>query len=112
MKKHHIVTVAITLIYLTHRFLLHSPIPYFNDVICIPVISGISLICMNYIFKNVRRLSIYQVAFIVIYISVVFEFVLPQFNKYVTADLVDIFCYQIGGIIYYLIINPKEIQIT
>lgn len=110
MKKHHIITIIISLVYVIHRFLMHSPISYLNDVACIPVIAGISLMCLNLIFKNIYRLSIYQVAFIVIYVSVMFEFILPRFDDRVTADLIDVFCYQIGGLAYYILINPKELR--
>ena len=110
MKKHHFVTLILSLIYTVHRFLLQSPIPYFNDLVCIPVIAGISLLCLNLIFKNIYRLSIFQVAFIVIYVSVMFEFILPRFDVRVTADLIDVFCYQIGGLVYYILINPKELK--
>ena len=42
-----------------------------------------------------------MIAFATVYVSVVFEVMLPYFSKRFTRDLVDVVMYVLGGIVYY-----------
>lgn len=111
MKKHNTITIILGLIYLLHRFVLQSPLPYFNDLLCLPVIAGFSLIGLRLIFKSYQRLSGGQVIFIVVYVTLVFEFLLPAFSLKYTGDPWDVLVYQAGGAAYYFLINPRKVSV-
>ena len=78
----------------TARKLGHS-VPYLNgyidDFFAIPVIASIALCYMRImvIRSNYYVLSAWKVAFIVIYVSLVFEVFLPLVSKKYTGDWVD-----------------------
>lgn len=100
----------IWLIVITLRRLGH-PIPlvngYINDAWAIPVIANLGLwfqrsivICSNYYVLSYR-----QVIFIVAYVSLLFELLLPYYSKTYTSDWIDVLLYMLGGIFFYKIIN-------
>jgi len=87
------------------------PLPFINgyidDAFAIPVIANISLWFMRVIVikNNYYVLSPRQVIFIVIYVSIVFEVLLPNISKAYTADWIDVLLYAIGGIFFYRVMN-------
>ncbi len=95
----------------------HYPVPYLNDylgdALAIPVIANLGLWFKRIlIIKNdYYVLSAKQVAFIVIYVSLVFEGLLPLTSKIYTADYKDLLLYVLGGIFFYKIMN-KPLAIT
>ena len=60
------------------------------------------------VFKNnLYQLSAGQIIFIIIYVSILFEFILPHFFKQYTSDVMDVIMYIIGGIFFsYKMNNP------
>ena len=73
----------------------------------IPVIANLAL-WFNRVFlikNNYYILSLGQVIFIVIYVSIVFEGLLPLISKTYTADWLDILLYIFGGSFFYMVMN-------
>lgn len=48
------------------------------------------------------QLSLLMIAFAVIYISFTFEYLLPKYYTWLTADPVDVAMYALGGTLYFL----------
>ena len=91
---------------------------YIDDLLAIPVIANMGLWFQRVfmIRNNYYVLSPWHVIFIVIYVSVLFELVLPSFSKTYTGDWIDVTLYMVGGIFFYKIINkpiaPETREIT
>lgn len=89
---------------------------YINDMVAIPVIANLGLWFQRVfvIRNNYYVLAPWHVIFIVVYVSVIFEIVLPHYSKMYTADWVDLLLYVAGGIFFYKIINdpfmPNSIE--
>ena len=87
------------------------PLPVFNgyldDLLAIPVIANLGLWFQRVfmIRNNYYVLSSVHVTFIVVYVSVLFELVLPYYSKAYTGDWIDVTLYLGGGIFFYKIIN-------
>ena len=87
------------------------PLPVFNgyldDLLAIPVIANLGLWFQRVfvIRNNYYVLSSVHVTFIVVYVSVLFELVLPYYSKAYTGDWIDVTLYLAGGIFFYKIIN-------
>ena len=90
---------------------LGHPVPivngYIDDAFAVPVIAGLSLWFMRvFIIKSdYYVLSRWKVVFIVIYVSLVFEVLLPLISKKYTADWIDVLLYSIGGFFFYWVMN-------
>jgi len=89
----------------------HHPIPYLNgyltDAFAIPVIANLGLwfqrVC---VYKNNRYiLKPGHVIFIVVYVSLVFEAILPHYSKLYTGDWIDVLLYIVGGVFFFRIMN-------
>ena len=80
---------------------------YIDDLLAIPVIANLGLWFQRVfaIRNNYYVLSPWHVAFIVVYVSVLFELVLPYYSKIYTGDWIDVVLYLTGGIFFYKIIN-------
>lgn len=77
---------------------------YAGDVLCLPIVLSLSLA----ILRRVRTtptmlLSPLNVAVAFVYVSVLFEGVLPYYSSNYVADVFDLVAYGCGAIIYYLI---------
>jgi len=101
-------TVVFIGIYLINRFLFIQTgnvftDNYLNDILAIPVVLTLSRWCMQLIYRiKEYRLSVLQITGICAYMSVVFEFLLPQYSTVYSGDWLDVCCYFMGGLIYYL----------
>jgi hypothetical protein len=98
-------------IVLTARKLGH-PLPpyingYINDAFAVPVIANLGLWFQRVIIikSNYYGLAPCHVIFIVVYLILVFEIVLPYLSKTYTADWIDALLYIIGGIFFYKVMN-------
>jgi hypothetical protein len=92
------------------------PVPYvngyINDFFSIPVIASLGLwFQRTFIIKNnYYVLGPWHIIFIVGYVSVVFEGLLPVISKAYTADWVDVLLYIFGGLFFYWIMNKPVLK--
>lgn len=90
---------------------LDHPLPFINgyitDFAAIPVIANLGLWFQRvFIIKNhYYVLAPWHVIFIVAYVTMVFEVLLPCFSKTYTADLIDALLYSVGGLFFYKVMN-------
>lgn len=105
------------LIVITARKLGH-PVPLFNgsidDAFALPVIANLGLWFQRvFIIKNnYYVLSPWHVVFIVVYVSLVFEGLLPLLSRTYTADWTDVLLYILGGVFFYNVMNrPLTLQL-
>jgi hypothetical protein len=104
------------LVVITARKLGH-PLPYVNgyidDVFAIPVIANLGLWFQRvFIYKNnYYVLSPLHVVFIVVYVSIVFEGLLPWLSKTYTADWIDVMLYVLGGTFFYFVMNKPVVNV-
>lgn len=97
---------------------LGLPLPlfngYINDLFAIPVIATLGLwFQREFIIKNSYYvLSPLHVIFIVIYVALIFEGLLPHLSKTYTADWVDVLLYAVGGLFFYWVMNkPVGVEV-
>lgn len=93
------------------------PIPiingYINDAVAIPVIANLGLWFQRVfmIKNNYYVLAPWHIIFIVIYVIIVFEVLLPSLSRTYTADWIDVFLYIVGGLFFYKVMNkPYRIK--
>ncbi len=104
------------LIVISMRKLGH-PIPiingYINDAVAIPVIANLGLWFQRVfmIKNNYYVLAPWHIIFIVIYVIIVFEVLLPSLSRTYTADWIDAILYIAGGLFFYKVMNkPSSIE--
>lgn len=80
---------------------------YADDLLAMPVILGITLQIYQWIHpkKELFTFSKAQVLVAFVYVSIVFEFLLPKYSSTYTSDYWDILCYGLGSIYFYKFIN-------
>ena len=82
---------------------------YLDDLLCMPVVLKITLALPHRLINTKPyRLSGKQIIFAVAYFSIVFEVVLPKLNEKHTADVLDVFAYALGAILFYLYMNNVQ----
>jgi hypothetical protein len=100
------------LVFVTRR--IGHPLPYVNgylsDAFALPVIANLGLWFQRvFIVRNNRYLlTPWHVLFVVVYVSIVFEWILPSISKKFTADWIDVLLYTIGGVFFYLVMNKED----
>src|SRR6185503_7211392 len=93
------------------------PLPYLNgyvtDAFAIPVIANLALwFQRTIIYKtNYYVLSIWHLVFIVAYVCLVFEGLLPWLSAKYTADWIDVGLYVIGGGFFYRVMNRPVVDV-
>jgi hypothetical protein len=82
---------------------------YLDDLMAMPVILGITLQIYRWIhpLKNSFAFTKVQVFVGVVYVSLIFEVLLPLWYETYIMDIWDIPCYVIGAFYFYLLINRK-----
>jgi hypothetical protein len=93
----------------------NHPLPYLNgyltDAFAIPVIANLGLCYQRLVYKNPRYvLKKGHVVFVVLYVSLVFEWLLPHYSKKYTGDWADVLLYAAGGIFFYLVMNKSGLK--
>ena len=92
------------------------PLPYLNgyltDAFAIPVIANLGLWFQRVIIykSNYYVLSMWHVVFIVVYVSLVFEGLLPWLSAKYTADWIDVVLYIVGGVFFYRVMNKPVVE--
>ncbi len=86
--------------------IIHS---YLDDLLAIPVILGITLQIYRKIHpqKDAFSFTKKQILVAVIYVSIVFELILPYFSSTYTSDIYDAVCYTLGAIYFFFLINQS-----
>ncbi len=100
--------LPITFLYLTHLLVKFSQYPvnewisnYFADVLCLPILLSYILLLMRYFKKEpLLWLNIHQIIFLFVYVSLLFEFILPKYSKRYTSDFYDVMAYAVGAIFF------------
>ena len=101
-------------VYMARRF--GHPLPFINgyidDLIAIPVIANLGLWFQRQfiIRNNYYVLAPSHVVFIIIYVTLLFEILLPGLSKTYTADWVDIILYIFGGLFFYKMMNKPIVE--
>jgi len=111
--------IAGCLVWLAVQTARHTghPLPYINsyltDIFAVPVIANLGLWLQRVLIikNNYYVLSPGQVVFMVIYISVTFEGLLPAISKTYTADWIDVLLYGVGGLFFYWVMNKPLLEV-
>jgi hypothetical protein len=77
---------------------------YLDDLLAVPFVSACVLWMENFlVYRNHQRVhSFYQLFFLFVFISLLFEWIIPHFSTDYFYDPIDIVYYFIGFIAYYL----------
>lgn len=74
---------------------------YLTDLLCLPILLSLTLILVRRWFRGrVEYLTLAQVVFVWLYLSVVFEWVLPSLSTRYVSDPLDVMYYAIGGLVF------------
>lgn len=84
---------------------------YLADLIALPFSLGVANVLMKKLSTKKFEIGILPMIVAVIYFSLVFEVWMPQVSPLYTADVWDVVCYLIGGIVF-LIFNRKSKSLT
>ncbi|ALU25123.1 hypothetical protein HMPREF9714_03165 [Myroides odoratimimus CCUG 12901] len=76
---------------------------YVNDILSIPLTMAVILVILRLWKGSTYQLSPLMITSVVLYYTFYFEYYLPQHTSRYTADLYDIGCYILGGILFYLL---------
>jgi len=75
---------------------------YLDDLLVVPIVLPFTLVLLRLVFyRKIRFLNIFMTISFVLLLSILFEVILPKENALYTADLWDVFCYTIGGIVFW-----------
>lgn len=93
------------------RFTRHSghAIPYLNnwltDFVFVPLIVHASSIFGYFILhlKTPHRYPLSQILLLSLMVALVFEYIMPKYTSYNTADFMDVLAYLLGGLFYYYV---------
>lgn len=77
---------------------------HLNDFLLIPMVATLGLHVV-WLLKKDRtiRLNGFTILSLVVLFSVVFEYYLPQQDARYTADVWDVVCYSLGGLVFYML---------
>ncbi len=99
-------------VYLLRYFNVNWPIinGYLTDFICVGLITYLcNYISNRFIFKTPNYIyPSWFTLFLVVYLSVVFEGILPLYSDQYTADPFDVVAYALGGVFYTTWINGMQ----
>lgn len=90
--------------------ILCHPIPlldnYLDTLLCMPIFLGCLLIERRWLYKKPNfTFTAFEVGFMLIVLSIIFEIVFPWLSPNFTADWWDVLLYAVGGIVFYRFIN-------
>ncbi|MCG2418659.1 hypothetical protein K8089_06455 [Aequorivita sp. F47161] len=77
---------------------------HLNDFLTIPLVATVCLHGVWCVKKDKTiRLNIFTILSLVVLFSVAFEYYLPKQSHRYTADIWDVVCYFLGGVIFYIL---------
>jgi len=80
---------------------------YLNDLLSPTVLLTLSMLFLTLIYRDLFIFSKTQLLFFFLYLSFVFELLLPYLSSSFTADKYDLVAYAIGTILFHYLINLK-----
>ncbi|MBC8213173.1 MAG: hypothetical protein H8E71_00820 [Candidatus Marinimicrobia bacterium] len=90
-------------------FYSHFSSSYLDDLICFPIVFFIIQWVHRQLYDVNFKLPVFHLFIGVLFFSIIFEIILPQFSNKYTGDFYDIGFYIFGAIIFYFI-NTSNIQ--
>lgn len=104
-----ILTFSLIVLKFLENFIVFTPLyrAYCYDVLAVPIIAFIALKIQQYLtYKNTKyRFKAIHIIFITLYVSLVFEFILPYFNNKYTQDYYDVVAYGVGALFFLAFMN-------
>ncbi|MBK0403646.1 hypothetical protein I5M27_11665 [Adhaeribacter sp. BT258] len=87
---------------------------YLNDLLCLPLVLGTAVFLQrNLVLRQPDyALTGWQIGWVVIYFSVMFEAVIPLLVSRYTADFFDVICYAAGGWLFWVFGNAKGSELV
>ncbi len=109
MKKQQYRLYFLLLLYLLHLWIrkIHFPIPvwlnnYWSDVLCLPIILTLMVLVIRRLQqKPMFLLELKHIVVVCVYISLMFELILPHFFTKFKSDLGDVLAYSLGALVFY-----------
>lgn len=115
MNIRYIFLIILVIVAIVHQFtqevfnteLLSS---YLDDVLIVPIAMGISMVIQRFfILKNQSfSYSKWSVVCVCVFFAIAFEVIIPKFSIHYHSDKFDLLAYALGGLIFYLVINPSS----
>lgn len=82
---------------------------YAIDLLALPILGNLSLAFYRWITKEEQiKLPIYSLIFLVVGLSLVFEYQMPKHHPRYVADVWDIVMYILGGLFFQLVMNKTS----
>jgi hypothetical protein len=94
-------------------FYFYWPIQSFAlDLIVVPILANLGLWLLRIIYKNNNtKLSYWHLLYLIVSLSLVFEYYLPQQKKRYTQDYWDILMYVVGALFFLLKMNTQKTMV-
>jgi len=74
---------------------------YFSDFLALPLMLGVILLAMKAYTKDpTYQLSVAKVVVAFLYISIVFEWILPLYREHFHSDVWDVVAYGMGALLF------------
>lgn len=75
---------------------------YLADLLALPLTLGLISFLLKKIYKNeFLQLGLIKISTVTIYFATLFEWILPNLSDAYTGDIWDVFCYFVGGTLFY-----------
>ncbi len=84
---------------------------YLNDLIAPLIILTLTKFLLSFYSKRIYEFSTKQLVFFFSYISIIFEYLLPNLSDRYVADAYDLLAYASGVMLYHFLIKKKAYEI-
>src|SRR5690625_3969018 len=111
LKNLHLYVLSSLLIFIGYQLLLQFDVSmhrfltsYLKDFLCISIIATAGLHVVWFLKKDKSiRLNAFTLISLVLMYSIYFEYFLPKHSNFYVADWMDVICYSLGGLIFYIL---------
>ena len=83
---------------------------YLNDLLAPIIILTITQFVLSFYQKKYYRLSVNQLLFFLVYISLFFEYFLPSISESYISDAFDVLVYALGVLTFHILINKQAYE--
>ena len=83
---------------------------YLNDLLAPIIILTITQFVLSFYQKKYYRLSVNQLLFFLVYISLFFEYFLPSISESYISDAFDVLVYALGVLTFHILINKETYE--